>query len=1204
MNIGLIKWFDIEKGFGVAKSLPDSDVFIHKNGFIAFPDNILTGTALLYEVKTHKGKPEGAKIRVPSNYNDWEFIMELLEKQESVSIEVEVLVSRRYGSSYRKKESKSFSVISYAAPQLLRSKSREETISFVCKYFTEVIKRRKPGLFYQYANFVKSTINGFKQPGGNTVLEAIFSCFNENKDNNMLFQAWVNNDPGILNLTSFTGDELSVDFFRENVGSIKTEYLVKIQKLDNANDVLQNLFSLKLEVFNKEQSLDEYLLLTKIIDSIPSDDLKAQCNLKLATSQSLIPHITEDKTLYDFVVRFSSKEIIEAVLRKWQHQSKGLTVSLLHNVISAGYPITDISQHFFDKYLESSSIAEFRALLNINPEPGLISKFIETVDLTKEDHISKVGGIAYSNVQQIQFEDKISVLLEKKEFADSHNGQRLIYKLISELGQDTFSLETLAKIEELIFSNFSENLMKNFADKKISHSYELNKATSIFKECKDRLFSDALIQKQSDIFENFILENSDAQIIVEAWEEGFVPSFIPYLLSNANTFSTNDLDTVLRNSKLESTLIRSIIDQRIEKGSDEVWILRTAHEYLEINDFNAIDKIIYDRSIDDVYFNLWKKGLGKIFPVPFIKNMISVNSNDVYLVHNWVKEKLCAIDHVAAVLIDLLDEYNEIVDRKSFYINSRCIKCLLDLDPKFTDVISKRKNNFSDLILWFLELKEDFDIKLLQRKFIYFSPSDQVKIIKRLFYLKHQGKILFTIVELEEIVRADLDLFLLNEKFNDDFVLDISTSLIIELIKNYQSQGRFLADSDLLKIVLHDIGKERRKKFKIEGYFENCEGRSEAKWNWNNTRGKVYKTTNGNDYYFIIEFDYDSDLVNAVKNIPGRKFDSNSKNWTAPSSSEQAVMSFIRSYRFFYDAGSNNFSNNPHLAVFERKEIPNGIKFCEGRIANKKDARLDKAFWWCAGQPCLQHCETEHLTPESDYNKLTLLDLLKIFEINVDENNSYGFIPNGKYYQLISQINRFNRLLERLYCQGCDEILFPVESSNFAAYTVVRFSCNNRSCVEHSKVVYLNHCLDGKCNFIIDSRISKKCDNGLYICNGCGGCCSHDMLNRRLNNLRTNGGVIHQQLIEAVEGKKGHQEKNEYFCYKCSGIMTEVIDDIHGKPNYFMCLECKVEYHPTSILTRPHLHLRRQNYPTSKLSEILRNGNNPSSSGGFNDFDF
>jgi hypothetical protein len=96
-------------------------------------------------------------------------------------------------------------------------------------------------------------------------------------------------------------------------------------------------------------------------------------------------------------------------------------------------------------------------------------------------------------------------------------------------------------------------------------------------------------------------------------------------------------------------------------------------------------------------------------------------------------------------------------------------------------------------------------------------------------------------------------------------------------------------------------------------------------------------------------------------------------------------------------------------------------------------------------------------------------------------------------------------------------------------------------------------------------------------------------LNRRLTNLRTNGGVIHQQLIEAVEGKKGHQEKSEYFCYKCSGIMTEVIDDIQFGPNYFMCIECKVECHPTSILTRPHLHLRRQNYPISKLSEILNN---------------
>lgn len=1204
MQLGLVKWFDKEKGYGVVKSIPDTEVFIHRNEFTAFPQKFLTGTALVFDVTIRKGKLEGSKVHPPSSYPEWELILDLLDKQDSVSLEVDVIETRRHGGSFRKKELKSYSVISCAANQLLRSKPKEDIVSFICKYFNETIKRKKPTLFYKYASFVKGQVEEIRLSDGNDILREIFAYLNQSIDNNILFQAWINNDQGILDLTSFTVDELSVDFFLENASSIKPEHLIKIQKLDNANDVLQNLFVIKLEDFNNNQSLEEYLLLTKIIDSIPSDELKVQCNLQLAAVQSLIPHITEDKILCDIVARFSGTEVIQAVLKKWKHQSKGLTLLLLHKVISAGYPTADISPHFFDNYLESSSIAEFRALLNVNPTPALISRFIDSLDLTKEDHISKVGGVAYTSEHQNQFELKLLSLLENKEFVNASNGQRLIFTLIKQLGQDAFSLEILTKIEELVFANFSEALMTNFANKKITSTYELNKAISIFKEYKDRLFSDVLIQKQSHIFESFILENANGQIIAEAWEDGFVPSFIPYLLSNANTFSTNDLDSVLRFSKLESTIICSIIDQRIKKGSDEEWVLRIAYNYLELTDFNAFDKIIYDLCIDDVYFNLWKKGLGKIFPATFIQYMISVNSNEVYQLHNWVKDKLCSIDEVAAVLINLLDEYVEIIDRKSFYINIRCVKCLIDLDPKFSDVILKRENYFSNLILWFLGLKEDFDLKLLQRKFIYFSPSDQVKIIKRLFYLKHQGKIFFTLVELEEVIRADFDLFLLNEKFNDDFVLDISTNLIIELIKNYQSQGRFLADSDLLKKVLHDIGKERRKKFMIEGYFENCEGRSEAKWNWNNTRGKVYKRTNGNDYYFIIEFDYDSNLVNAVKNIPGSKFDSNSKNWTAPSSSVQAVISFIRTYRFFYDAGSNNFSNNPHLAVIERKEIPNGIKFCEGRIANKKDARLDKAFWWCAGQPCLQHCETEHLTPESDYNKLTLLDLLKIFEINVDEDNNYGFIPNGKYYQLISQINRFNRLLERLYCQGCDEILFPVETSNFAAYTVVRFACKNDLCLEHGNVVYLNHCLDGKCNFIIDSRVSKKCENGLYICNGCGGCCSHNMLSRRLNSLRTNGGVIHHYLIEAVDGKKGHQEKNEYFCYKCSGIMTDVIDDIHGKPNYFMCLECKVEYHPKSVLTRPHLHLRRQNYPTSTLSEILRNGSNPFSADDFGDFPF
>ena len=40
----------------------------------------------------------------------------------------------------------------------------------------------------------------------------------------------------------------------------------------------------------------------------------------------------------------------------------------------------------------------------------------------------------------------------------------------------------------------------------------------------------------------------------------------------------------------------------------------------------------------------------------------------------------------------------------------------------------------------------------------------------------------------------------------------------------------------------------------------------------------------------------------------------------------------------------------------------------------------------------------------------------------------------------------------------------------------------------------------------------EKCDNGLYICDHCGSCCSHNMLSRRLATLESAGGNIHDKV--------------------------------------------------------------------------------------------
>ena len=209
----------------------------------------------------------------------------------------------------------------------------------------------------------------------------------------------------------------------------------------------------------------------------------------------------------------------------------------------------------------------------------------------------------------------------------------------------------------------------------------------------------------------------------------------------------------------------------------------------------------------------------------------------------------------------------------------------------------------------------------------------------------------------------------------------------------------------------------------------------------------------------------------------------------------------------------------------------------------------------------------------------TLLDFLKILSEDISTPE-----VKEEYYKFVGTINRFNRLLERMYCAECENILYPMTQSTFAHYRVVKFHCENQECPKSNKsvkenVIYLHHCMNGKCNCIIDSRQSKKCSNGLYICSNvnCGCCCSNDMLKRRLENLKTvydlNDPYIQNILRDLeykVNNQLGHLDRAELFCYKCGQAMDEITEE------KFRCQSCKIDYDlAENKFKRPLRHLSK-----------------------------
>lgn len=104
------------------------------------------------------------------------------------------------------------------------------------------------------------------------------------------------------------------------------------------------------------------------------------------------------------------------------------------------------------------------------------------------------------------------------------------------------------------------------------------------------------------------------------------------------------------------------------------------------------------------------------------------------------------------------------------------------------------------------------------------------------------------------------------------------------------------------------------------------------------------------------------------------------------------------------------------------------------------------------------------------------------------------------FVRMLSAINRWNEILEKLICRQCDNPLQIAEHSKgsigYLAVGTTYWHCGSEPCGSYGESVKISYCIG--CQKYIDSRDDKKsCTpyeirsyKKFYICNDCGSCCS------------------------------------------------------------------------------------------------------------------
>lgn len=119
----------------------------------------------------------------------------------------------------------------------------------------------------------------------------------------------------------------------------------------------------------------------------------------------------------------------------------------------------------------------------------------------------------------------------------------------------------------------------------------------------------------------------------------------------------------------------------------------------------------------------------------------------------------------------------------------------------------------------------------------------------------------------------------------------------------------------------------------------------------------------------------------------------------------------------------------------------------------------------------------------------------KLFHISAEQLHQHD-----AFIRMLSALNRWNEILEKLICRKCKE---PLQISEHArgsighlAVGTTYWQCGSEDCECYSQSVKISYCIG--CQKSIDSRDDKRsCTpyevrsyNKFYICNDCGSCCS------------------------------------------------------------------------------------------------------------------
>lgn len=1143
-QIGIIKWFDKFKGFGVIITANDGEYFIHSSNIIEIPDKILVATSFIFEKGMQKGKKIALNCRIPSTKDDFLEALQLVGQKRTVKIEVEIKGKSRWGNPYIRKEFKDYDILSYFFYKLLNNKSYNAVKDYFITGFNEIKQQKDNNKIVDYYKITKDRIKAitlseipnikseqpenidniddilkifdFKKSPNDLLIEEIINHYNENSSNLTKFKVWQAGEyytysenlkgdifgfhsrhdikttpPFDENLfVDFYNELLFDDFKRLKEFKISEEAQIKIvehfiKENFNTFDELKNAIGI-INTFALKSDFFEILL------QHISNDLFFQ----IWSSKKVFINY-ENKS---FSLDFPYNNDFEIPINILELKANEITINLIER----------ISKFSTNKNETISKIILAKIKNQIINSENILD-FIKSISFLDIENQNNILNLFFNSYEIIDWE----ILIENKKLNILPNsfGQILSYNFqINELLANKISniisfskkVDFQQKISLLL--NLSNSYIKIFVD---NNRAEFN---------DNERFIIAQITKINEIINLFLsdwkFENSYKTIeYVKLCKENSIcldETFKNKLRPLLNDYSIDDLVRIY--GFLPEYYISDLVITKIDFSSEyyvrkifsaipfsenqkrlliQSFICKSTD--LEINGIIYLISIFLDFNISI-----------PIEQIDFFRNYDNSLNDFTKIIglHKKLKDKDYSYleqqikNYLETNTIDNSNIHLEVVKNTNSIILLEIAikKCNSISNPEeylnlllSNELISKINHNL--LYNNFLNYVSVCPIKILEiaLKFLnqYYDLFARQIILNKQVIIDFYELLLKNDLEIKQLTKSNCDLNTLTF-FHFSYNEKINIQNINELFKKYNYDFQSL----ILKFYFKQYKLNKLSKSQVLSILNSIECIELS-----SLMIKNFINTN------IKNRDELMNLMNQILKAHFKLLSEKNLNDTTFKNifSLENLLKMCdgrKSYSgtTFWKGGNNTrfyTSGNHYISVGQKENM-----LCEGRFwksqpfynsdTNKPTAEQYN-FYWCKNSACVGVNDSFDL--DLPFEKWTLLEINELFQIKLDR---LAFV------QLAGWLNRMQSIFDRMKCKECNNYLRPKAFTPhlLGYYAVPLFICANEQCNSFNKEIRFTHCRG--CNKILDSRECKVCNSCHWLicddenCSKCGCGANHN----------------------------------------------------------------------------------------------------------------